>query len=123
MNENHEPTAVFALKHPWVQAIIREVAQATAPDFKLMLLDPDDQEQLEQMLPRATFLVTLKLPSDWIPLLKRCQLVQVNGVGYDKIDVLGLRRSDIPLAISPQGTAAGVGEHTILFILALCKQL
>ena len=74
----------------------------------------DTMEQVERLLPLAHFLVTLKLPPAWIPLLKQCRLVQANGVGVDAIDVAGLRAAGIPVAISPQLTAVGVADALAL---------
>jgi len=115
--------AVFALANPWVQSVISEVAAAAAPECQVMFLDPANPQQIAALLPQAHFLVTLKLPPDWVPYLQQCRLVQVNGVGYDAVDRQGLDAAGIPFAISPQGTAVSVAEHTILFILALSKQL
>ena len=106
-----------------MQSVISEMAAAVAPEWRVMFLDPANPQQVAALLPQAHFLVTLQLPPDWVPYLQQCRLVQVNGVGYDAIDRQGLHAAGIPLAISPQGTAVGVAEHTILFILALSKQL
>src|SRR5690348_5729048 len=55
--------------------------------------------------------------------MTRCKLVQHQGVGYDGIDAAALARAGIPLAVTTAGTIIGVGEHTILLILALDKQI
>lgn len=123
MSQNFRPTAVFALTHPWVRAVIQKMADDITPEVQVLFLDTANEQELAQILPYADFLVTLSVRPDWIPLLKRCQLVQANGVGTDAIDVAGLKAAGIPVAISPQGTAVGVAEHTVLFILALSKQL
>jgi phosphoglycerate dehydrogenase-like enzyme len=44
-------------------------------------------------------------------------------VGYEKIDTAACLEHGVLLALTPQGTTAGVAEHTILLILALYKQL
>jgi phosphoglycerate dehydrogenase-like enzyme len=112
------PVAVFAFANRWMQQMI---LQAAPPEFAVRFLD--DPRRADEVLADADFLVTIELPSAWVPHLKRCKLVQHQGVGYDGVDVPALERANIPLAVTPEGTIDGVAEHTILFILALYKRL
>ena len=114
------PLAVFALTHPWLQEMILKVAPAT---FEVKFLDSQDEAAVQTLLPQADVLMANYLPAEWVPLLKRCKLVQHQGVGYDGLDVAALAEAGIPVAITPEGTVIGVAEHTILLILALYKQL
>ena len=115
------PVALFNFADPWMQEVVRRVAPA---EFDVRFLgDPDDARQREELLGRADFLVTLRLPAEWVPLLSRCRLVQNQGVGCDAIDTAALARAGIPLAVTPEGTTVGVAEHTLLLILALYRRL
>jgi phosphoglycerate dehydrogenase-like enzyme len=71
----------------------------------------------------ADLLVTVKLPAAWVPYLRRCKLVQLQGVGFDGIDRAGLAQAGIPVALTPEGTVIGVAEHSILLMLAVYKRL
>ena len=114
------PIAVFMLSHPWLQEMILKVA----PDeFEIKFLDQTDLEAARTLLPQADVLMSNYLPAEWVPLLKRCKLVQHQGVGHDGLAVDALAAAGIPAAITPEGTVVGVAEHTILLILALYKQL
>ncbi|MFC1714610.1 2-hydroxyacid dehydrogenase [Candidatus Poribacteria bacterium] len=115
-----KPVALFAFSHPWTQEMM---LKAAPPDFEVRFLENRDEQTLQRELPFADLFVTTFLPAKWVPLLKRCKLVQHQGVGYDDIDVEALTEAGIPFAITPDGTVIGVAEHTILFILALSKQL
>lgn len=53
----------------------------------------------------------------------RLRMIQHQGVGYDKIDLVACAARGIPVALTPEGTTTGVAEHTLLLILALYKQL
>ncbi|MBI4587927.1 MAG: hydroxyacid dehydrogenase, partial [Candidatus Rokubacteria bacterium] len=53
----------------------------------------------------------------------KLKMVQHQGVGYERIDVKALAKAGVPLALCPAGTAEGVGEHTVLLILAVLKRL
>lgn len=114
------PVAVFAFSHPWMREIVRQVAP---PDFEVRFMDPADSEEVRRLLPEADFLVTVALPGDWVPLLRRCRLVQLQGVGFDGVDLDALERAGIPLAATPEGTVIAVAEHTVLLILALYRRL
>jgi phosphoglycerate dehydrogenase-like enzyme len=115
-----QPVAVFVLTHPWMQKMVR---QAAPPGFDVRFLDAGDGEAAASLLPQADFLMTVELPPAWVSLLQRCRLVQLQGVGYDAIDMAGLSRAGIPLAATPEGTIIGVAEHTLMLILALYRQL
>jgi glyoxylate reductase len=112
--------AVFTLTHPWMQ---ETVLKAAPPQFEVLFLNIKDEGAAQKLLPRADFLMTMKLPSTYLPLLKNCKLVQLHGVGYDGVDTEGLAKLGIPIAACPEGTITGVAEHTVLLILALYKQL
>ena len=115
-----KPVALFAFSHPWMQEM---VLRAAPPDFEVKFLERRDEQTLQRELPVADLFVTTQLPAKWVPLLKRCKLVQHQGVGYDGIDVGALTEAGIPFALTPDGTIIGVAEHTVLLILALSKQL
>ncbi|HZQ05559.1 MAG TPA: NAD(P)-dependent oxidoreductase [Anaerolineae bacterium] len=123
--ESHRPLALFIYnaswnKYPWVREIAR---QAAPPDFDVEFCEGTDTATLQRLLPRADFVVTTNLTAAAIALLRRCKLVQHQGVGYDGIDAVALARAGIPLAVTTAGTIIGVAEHTILLILALYKQI
>ncbi len=115
--------ALYLLHNDWIERVTREVAGRVAPDFEVVFVNPADETAVLEHLPDADFIVCLALKSEWVPQLKKCQLVQHNGVGYDAIDVQGLKQAGIPLAISPEFTAIGVAEHAIMIMLALSRQL
>ena len=89
------PLAVFAFTHPWMQEMVLKVA----PDeFEVKFLDPKNEAEMRALLPLADFLMINELPAERVALLKRCKLVQHQGVGYDGIDVAALAQAGIPLA-------------------------
>ena len=112
--------AVFAITHPWMQEMIRQV---DPPDFEVKFLDMNNPAEVQSLLPQADFLVGGRLMPEQLSLLKRCKLIQSQGVGYDSVDVDALAAAGIPFALTPEGTVIGVAEHTILLILALYKLL
>jgi phosphoglycerate dehydrogenase-like enzyme len=115
------PVALFNFANDWLR---RVVIEAAPPQFDVRFLnDPKDASELAYQLPAADFLVTVPLPGTWVPLLQRCRLVQLQGVGFDAVDMPGLAAAGIPLASTPEGTVVGVAEHTLLLILSLSKCL
>jgi phosphoglycerate dehydrogenase-like enzyme len=118
---NGSPVAVFNYSHPWMRDIVLRVAP---PEFDVRFLtDPRDTHQVQELLGMADFFVTVDLPAAWVAELHRCRLVQLQGVGYDAVDLSALAVRGIPLAQTPEGTIVGVAEHTLMFILALYKRL
>jgi D-3-phosphoglycerate dehydrogenase len=107
---------------PEVYAVVRE---ETPPELRLLLLESDDPAEARARLAEAEFL----LVADWavtaadLESAPRLRLVQHQGVGYERIDTAALAARKIPLCLCPAGTATGVGEHTLLLILALLKKL
>jgi phosphoglycerate dehydrogenase-like enzyme len=123
--ESQRPLALIVYNRSWNSyPWVREVTlQEAPPEFDVEFCVNTDADALHRLLPRADFVVTTQLTQDWLPYLKRCQLVQHQGVGYDGIDAAALARAGIPLAVTTAGTVIGVAEHTILLNLALYKQI
>src|SRR5687767_13195079 len=102
------PIAVFNFADRWMREM---VLQAAPPEFDVRFIDdPPQTRRVQELLAHADFLVTLELPRAWVPWLRRCKLVQHQGVGYDAIDVEALSAAGIPLAVTPEGTVLGVAE-------------
>jgi len=54
---------------------------------------------------------------------ERLTLIARFGVGYDMIDVEACTRSDVILAITPEGVRRGMAEGSLTLMLALAKQI
>ena len=107
---------------PEVYATVREEAP---PEFRLRLLESDDPAEARAKLGEAEFVLIADwaLTADDLEAAPRLRFVQHQGVGYERIDTAALAARKIPLCLCPAGTATGVGEHTLLLILALLKQV
>ena len=102
----------------------REVTLSVEPpEFEHRWLESDDPAELRDMLADADFVVTNAISAEQIALAPRLKMIQMPGVGYDKIDVAAATVRGIPVAITPEGTIVGVAEHVVLMILALYKHL
>ncbi len=107
---------------PELYAALREEAP---PELRLLLIESDDPGETGAKLAEAEFL----LVADWaltardLDAAPRLRFVQHQGVGYERIDTAALAARKIPLCLCPAGTAIGVGEHTVLLILALLKRV
>lgn len=112
--------AVYSLSDPWMR---ETVLKGAPPEFEVHFLNMADEEQARRLLPMADFLMSMRFPSSYIPLLKKCKLVQLHGVGFDGIDTKGLANAGIPIALCPEGTITGLAEHVILLILALYRKV
>jgi phosphoglycerate dehydrogenase-like enzyme len=63
------------------------------------------------------------ISAEHIAAAPRLRMIQHQGVGYERIDLNACRSRQIPVALTPEGTSAGVAEHTLLLILAVYKNL
>ena len=76
-------TALFNFSDPWMREVI---LRAAPPEFDVRFVGDPADRRTEDLLAGADFLVTVELPGAWVPLLKRCRLVQTQGVGFDAVD-------------------------------------
>lgn len=121
MAERH-PVLYWNRATPELYAVIREQAP---PALDPWFLETDEPAEARAKLARAEFLII----ADWaltaadLEGAPRLRLVQHQGVGYERIDTAALAARKIPLCLCPAGTATGVGEHTMMLILAVLKQV
>jgi len=66
---------------------------------------------------------TTPIDAEAIAQARQLRLIQHQGVGYDRTDVLAASRRGIPVATCPAGTTAGVAEHVLLLILSIYRRL
>jgi len=63
-------------------------------------------------------------PASLVAAAPKLQLVIHQGVGYhDTVDLAALKGRGIRLALTADGTAESVAEHTVLLTLAVCRHL
>jgi phosphoglycerate dehydrogenase-like enzyme len=103
---------------------VKEVVRSRLPpEFELRVRRVN--ETVASVLVAADFalVATTPLPAQEIATATRLRLIQHQGVGYDRTDVVAAAARGIPVALCPTGTSVGVAEHVFLLILALYKRL
>jgi phosphoglycerate dehydrogenase-like enzyme len=116
---------VFYLSHgtPALYALIR---QHMPPSFDLVALDADDEEERRRRIADCEMVIVAghRLSAAMIAAAPRLRLVIHQGVGYhDTVATEALPARGIRLAITPDGTAQAVSEHTVMLMLAVGKRL
>lgn len=94
--------------------------------FELVTLAADDDAERRAKVADCEVIIVAATPlrRDVIDAARALRLVHHQGVGYhDTVDAAALAARGIPLALTPEGTAVGVAEHTVLLALAVCKRL
>ncbi|MDM5340444.1 2-hydroxyacid dehydrogenase [Fictibacillus enclensis] len=93
--------------------------------FKLLFWHDLDENEREQYLPQADYLIvaTEKLGEEILSRAKNAKLIQKTGIGVDNIDLEAAKKYAIPVANTPGANSSGVAELTILLILALYRKL
>ena len=116
---------VMYLSHatPEVYSIIRAAVPA---EFELVTLDQNSDDERREKIASCEVVIVAATPlrKPMIDAAKQLELVHHQGVGWqDTTDHVELKRREIPLALTPEGTTVGVAEHTVLLILAALKLL
>ena len=102
----------------------RQIILAEQPDgFRTIWQESDDPSEVTAKIAEADFLISPGITAQQLVHAGKVQLIQMLGVGYDRIDVDAAHARGIPVAISPDGTSSGVAEHAVLMMLALYKRL
>lgn len=101
------------------------VRSCFSDDFEIVTLENKTLEEKKKKAKDADFILTGagEVTSEIIKESKNLKLIQLHGVGFDKIDVNAATENGIEVCINPEGTIIGVAEHTILLILAVYKKL
>ncbi len=103
----------------------RDVTLSVEPSgFDNVWLERDDTpDEVRAKLAEADFIVTGAITAEQIEMAPNVKLIQMPGVGYERIDVAAANARGIPVAITPEGTIIGVSEHVVLLMLAILKHL
>jgi len=82
--------------------------------------------ELRQALPEAhATIVSTRFPitAHEIELGTRLQVIGRPGAGIDSVDIGAATQAGIPVVYTPDGPTESVAEHTVCFMLMLCKQM
>ncbi|MFW7340906.1 2-hydroxyacid dehydrogenase [Pollutimonas sp. H1-120] len=106
---------------------VYDIIRGAMPNgFKLLTLSKDSDAERMRLASECEVAICAAHPlsAEIIHAATRLRLVHHQGVGYhDTVDIAALRERKIALALTPEGTTTGVAEHTVLLMLAACKQL
>ena len=116
------PQTVFVMEQR--PAAHREIILSEQPaGFATVWQESNDPSEVTDKIAQADFLISPGITAQQLAYAHKVRLIQMLGVGYDRIDVDAAHARGIPVAISPDGTSSGVAEHAVLMMLALYKRL
>jgi len=107
-------------------ALYAMIRAAAGEDVELMTLERDDDSERKSKLAEADAVIVAatRLSEELVAAAPRLAFVHHQGVGYhDTVAWQALAKRQIPLALTPGGTAESVAEQTIMFILAVLRML
>jgi phosphoglycerate dehydrogenase-like enzyme len=107
-------------------ALYAMIKAAAGEDVELMTLDGDDDGERKQKLAEADAVIVAatRFSEDLLAAAPRLAFVHHQGVGYhDTVAWQALAGRQIPLALTPGGTAESVAEQTIMFMLSVLRML
>lgn len=108
------------------QELYDMIRAAVRPGFELVTLDtPDEAERLAKLADAdAVICASEKFTPARVAAAKKIKIAHHQGVGFhDTVAWRDLAARDIPLALTPGGTAIGVSEHALLMMLGGMKHL
>lgn len=105
---------------PPIHAIMRG---AMPGDYELVTPRDGTREEVTRLLADADFVVTVAMDAAMLAAAPRLRLVQLAGVGYDKVDLAAATRAGVPVCQTVEGTILGVAEHAVLLTLAVMRRL
>jgi phosphoglycerate dehydrogenase-like enzyme len=105
------------------EPIYEILRSALPPELELVVLDSGGRPEALARLGEADFVFTVRMDAEEIAAAPRVRLIQLQGVGFDGVDLQAATREGIPVAQTVEGTIVGVAEHAVLLILALYRRL
>jgi phosphoglycerate dehydrogenase-like enzyme len=108
------------------EALYAMIRTAAGEDIELMTLEADDDGERKRKLAEADAVIVAatRFGEELLAAAPRLAFVHHQGVGYhDTVAWQALARRQIPLALTPGGTAESVAEQTIMFMLSVLRML
>ena len=101
-----------------------DIIRAQVPP-ELELFYPSDwsRESLHQMLTDTEFALVSSLDGAAIAAAPRLRLIQLSGIGFEKVDIQAARAAGITVASTPEGNVIPVAEHVMALVLAVYRRL
>lgn len=110
---------------PFHPRIIRTIRDALPADWPLVVTTGPTPQERAAALSGAdvAFVMATKMPRDLLAQAPKLRFIQKLGAGVDSIDTAYCEEAGIALARLQAGNAIPVAEHTILLMLAACRNL
>jgi phosphoglycerate dehydrogenase-like enzyme len=110
---------------PFHPRILDTISEAIPNDWRLSVTAAPTEAARAQALAPAdvAFVMATPMPRSLLEQARRLVFIQKLGAGTDKIDSAYCSEAGIGLARLQAGNAIPVAEHTLLLMLAACRQL
>jgi D-3-phosphoglycerate dehydrogenase len=114
--------AVLDTFHPQIKAAVEAAIPA---DWTLRFVDENSFTARATLIREAdiVFVMAAPMPKELLAEARRLRFIQKLGAGVDRIDLDFCRAHGMGVARLNAGNAVPVAEHTILLMLATCRQL
>ena len=93
-------------------------------NFEYEITDNTDEEYLKDKIKNfdAITVRTSKISKKVLESAKKLRIISRHGVGYDNIDLLASKKSNITLAITATANAQAVAEHVLFMLFSIAKR-
>ncbi len=118
-------SVTLAVIDPFHPRIIDEIRAAAPPDWRVVVTQAATEEARAVALAQCdvAFVMATPMPRSLLERAPLLRFIQKLGAGIDKIDRDYCAAEGIGLARLQAGNAIPVAEHTVLLMLAACRQL
>lgn len=110
---------------PFHPAILDEIRRAAPEDWTLSITEAPTEAARAEALARAdmAFVMATPMPRSLLEAAPKLRFIQKLGAGVDRIDSAYCEEAGIGLARLQAGNNIPVAEHTMLLMLAACRNL
>lgn len=94
--------------------------------FELIMLDENTQECIESEVGNADYILAsgrVKITEAVLDKATKLKMIQRTGVGLDSLDLVTIKKKNIPLYVNQGVNSQSVAEHTLLLMLACLRKL
>ena len=109
-----------------IGSVDEQVRERLAPHGPLVVVDPDDREEIDRRLPQTIGIVARAaavIDAALIEAAPQLRVIGRSGVGVERVDLDAATRRGIPVVVTPNGGTRGVAEGALALMLHLVKRL
>jgi D-3-phosphoglycerate dehydrogenase len=103
--------------------LIEIICGQLPPELELFYPSDWSPPALHHMLADTEFVITSAFNATAIAAAPRLRMIQLSGIGFEKVDIQAATAAGITVATTPEGNVVPVAEHVMALVLAVYRRL